>query len=131
MRLSWQIATVKAIKPELNKVFKPAFLGRLVIIPYYPLCEGAMRNIIALKLSRIQKRIRENHRIDLACSPALIDEIARRSTEVESGARNVDNILTNTLLPDMSRQLLTSIAEVQKLSSVRVSIGGYGSFQYA
>jgi type VI secretion system protein VasG len=122
---------VKAIKPELNKVFKPAFLGRLVIIPYYPVRDEALRKIILLKLGKIQKRIRENHRIDLICSDALIDEIGRRCTEVESGARNVDNILTNTLLPEMSRQLLTRIAEGQKLESIQVDVGPDGSFIYS
>ena len=122
---------VKAIKPELNKIFKPAFLGRLVIIPYYPIRDEALKKIILLKLEKIQKRIRENHKIDLICSDALIDEIGRRCTEVESGARNVDNILTNTLLPEISRLLLTRIAEGQKLESVRVHVGPDGSFVYS
>jgi type VI secretion system protein VasG len=122
---------VKAIKPELNKTFKPAFLGRLVIIPYYPLRDEALKNIIILKLAKIQKRIHENHKIQLVCDSALIDEIARRCTEVESGARNVDNILTNTLLPEISRQLLSRIAEGQKLESIRVDIGADGNFVYS
>jgi type VI secretion system protein VasG len=122
---------VKAIKPELNKVFKPAFLGRLVIIPYYPIRDEALRKIIVLKLGKIQKRIRENHRIDLICSDSLIEEIGKRCTEVESGARNVDNILTNTLLPEMSRQLLTRIAEGQKLESIQVTVGPDGNFVYS
>jgi type VI secretion system protein VasG len=122
---------VKAIKPELNKTFKPAFLGRLVIIPYYPLRDEALKNIIILKLAKIQKRIQENHKIQLVCDSALIDEIARRCTEVESGARNVDNILTNTLLPEISRQLLSRIAEGQKLESIRVDIGADGNFVYS
>ena len=122
---------VKAIKPELNKTFKPAFLGRLVIIPYYPLRDEALKNIIILKLGKIQKRIHENHKIQLVCDSALIDEIARRCTEVESGARNVDNILTNTLLPEISRQLLSRIAEGQKLESIRVDIGADGNFVYS
>jgi type VI secretion system protein VasG len=122
---------VKAIKPELNKIFKPAFLGRLVIIPYYPVRDEALKKIILLKLGKVQKRIRENHKIDLLCSDALIEEIARRCTEVESGARNVDNILTNTLLPEISRQLLTRIAEGQKLESIQVNVGPDGSFVYA
>jgi len=122
---------VKAIKPELNKIFKPAFLGRLVIIPYYPIRDEALRKIILLKLGKIQKRIRENHKIDLLCSDALIEEIGRRCTEVESGARNVDNILTNTLLPEISRQLLTRIAEGQKLESIQVTVGQDGNFMYS
>jgi type VI secretion system protein VasG len=122
---------VKAIKPELNKIFKAAFLGRLVIIPYYPVRDEALKKIITLKLGKIQKRIRENHRIDLVCDGALIDEIARRCTEVESGARNVDNILTNTLLPEISRQLLACIAEGKKLESIRVDVGADGNFAYS
>ncbi|MGA2269586.1 MAG: type VI secretion system ATPase TssH [Bryobacteraceae bacterium] len=122
---------VKAIKPELNKIFKPAFLGRLVVIPYYPVRDEALKKIITLKLGKIQKRIHENHKIQLVCDGALIDEIARRCTEVESGARNVDNILTNTLLPEISRQLLSRMAEGQKLESIRVDIGADGNFVYS
>jgi type VI secretion system protein VasG len=122
---------VKAIKPELNKIFKPAFLGRLVIIPYYPIRDEALRRIILLKLGKIQRRIRENHKIDLLCSEQLIEEIGKRCTEVESGARNVDNIITNTLLPEISRQLLTRIAEGQKLESINVTVGSDGNFVYA
>ena len=122
---------VKAIKPELNKIFKPAFLGRLVVIPYYPLRDEALKKIIILKLGKIQKRLYENHKIHLVCDGALIDEIGRRCTEVESGARNVDNILTNTLLPEISRQLLSRIAEGQKLESIRVDIGADGNFVYS
>jgi type VI secretion system protein VasG len=122
---------VKAIRPELNKIFKPAFLGRLVVIPYYPVRDEALKKIIILKLAKIQKRIHENHKINLVCDSALIDEIARRCTEVESGARNVDNILTNTLLPEISRQLLSRIAEGQKLESIRVDIGADGNFVYS
>jgi type VI secretion system protein VasG len=122
---------IKALKPELNKVFKPAFLGRLVIIPYYPIRDEAMKKIIVLKLGKIQRRIKENHKIDLNYDAALIDEVARRCTEVESGARNVDNILTNTLLPEVSKQILGKMAEGEKPSSINVSIGPDGSFVYA
>ena len=119
---------VKALKPELNKIFKPAFLGRLVIIPYYPLPDAAMRKIIQLKLAKIQRRLTETHRVTLSYDEKVLDEVARRCTEVESGARNVDNILTNTLLPEISRQLLARIAEGQKPESVRISIGDTGNF---
>jgi type VI secretion system protein VasG len=122
---------VKALKPELNKVFKPAFLGRLVIVPYYPIRDEALKQIIELKLGKIKRRILENHRIELGYDSVLVDEVARRCTEVESGARNVDNILTNTLLPDMSRQLLTGMAEGQKISAIRVGIGENGAFLYS
>jgi type VI secretion system protein VasG len=122
---------LKAIKPEMNKIFKPAFLGRMVVIPYFPIRDENLKRIIELKLAKIKRRMLENHKIQLQYEKDVIEEVAKRCTEVESGARNVDNILTNTLLPDISRQLLTSIAEGQKLSSVRVSIGANGAFQYA
>jgi type VI secretion system protein VasG len=122
---------VKAMKPELNKIFKPAFLGRMVIIPFYPIRDEALKRIIGLKLGKIQRRLYENHKINLICEDALTDEVARRCTEVESGARNVDNVLTNTLLPEISRQILGRIAEGQKLDSIRVGVGADGNFLYS
>jgi len=124
-------ALVQALKPDLNKIFKPAFLGRMVIVPYYPIRDESMKKIIVLKLGKIQRRIQENHKISLNYDDKLIDEVAKRCTEVESGARNVDNILTNTLLPDISRQILAGMAEGQKLKSIRVGIGADGGFEYS
>ena len=121
---------VKALKPELNKIFKPAFLGRMVLIPYMPIRDENLKQIIRLKLGKIQRRIQENHKIDLTYDAALIDEVAKRCTEVESGARNVDNILTNTLLPDISRQLLSSMAAGEAVSRINVSVGSDGAFIY-
>jgi type VI secretion system protein VasG len=121
---------LKAIKPELNKIFKPAFLGRMVIIPYYPVRDENLKKIVDLKLKKIQKRMLENHKIHLNYDGTVVKEVAGRCTEVESGARNVDNILTNTLMPDISRHLLTSIAEGRKISSVTVTIGEGGQFVY-
>jgi type VI secretion system protein VasG len=121
---------VKALKPELDKTFKPAFLGRMVIIPYFPIRDEALKKIIKLKLRKIQRRIEETHRISLTYDDALVEEVSRRCTEVESGARNVDNILTNTLLPDISKQLLGTIAEGLKPESIHVTIGEDGAFAY-
>jgi len=120
----------KALKPELDKVFKPAFLGRMVIIPYFPIRDEALKKIIKLKLAKIQRRINETHRIALTYDDALIEEVSRRCTEVESGARNVDNILTNTLLPDISKQLLGTLAEGNKPEAIHVTIGEDGAFAY-
>ncbi len=121
---------VKAMKPDLNKIFKPAFLGRMVVIPFYPIRDESLKQIVALKLSRIQRRIQENHKIQLTYDQSLIDTVASRCTEVESGARNVDNILTNTLLPDISRQLLGRMSEGQKIEAIRVSVAADGAFAY-
>ncbi len=122
---------VKALKPELDKIFKPAFLGRLVIIPYFPIRDEALKHdrqaqtrqdpaAAAWKLTRSR----------LTHDEALVDEVARRCTEVESGARNVDNILTNTMLPEISRQILGRMAERQKLAAIHVGVGEDGSFIY-
>jgi type VI secretion system protein VasG len=121
---------VNALKPELNKIFKPAFLGRLVIIPFFPIRDEALKQIIVLKLRKIQRRLLATHKVELTYDEALIDTIAGRCTEVESGARNVDNILTNSLLPDLARLLLSQIAQGEKTKTVHVSIGEGGAFSY-
>jgi type VI secretion system protein VasG len=121
---------VKALKPELDKVFKPAFLGRLMIVPYYPVRDEALKQIIRLKLGKIQRRLLETHKITLDYDDALLNEVASRCTEVESGARNVDNILSNTMLPDLSRQILSRIAEGTAASKVSISVED-GALTYA
>jgi type VI secretion system protein VasG len=126
-----QDGLVKALKPELDKIFKPAFLGRLVIIPYFPIRDASLKKIIVLKLAKIQRRLQETHRIAFTYDSALVDEVARRCTEVESGARNVDNILTNTMLPEISMQILAKIAEGLRPESVHVGVGGDGVFTYS
>ncbi len=122
---------VKALKPELNKIFKPALLGRTVIIPYFPIKDDAMKQIIRLKLGKVERRLKESHKVLLKYDDGVVDAIAQRCTEVESGARNVDNILTNTLLPEMSRLLLVSFAEGAKPDAIRVALGEGGAFTYA
>jgi type VI secretion system protein VasG len=121
---------VKALKPELNKIFKPAFLGRLVIIPYFPIRDEALKQIVRLKVAKIQRRLLETHKIALTHDEDLIEEVAKRCTEVESGARNVDNILTNTMLPEISRQILGRMAERQRFAPIHVSVGPDGAFVY-
>lgn len=121
---------VKTIKPEMDKIFKPAFLGRMVIIPYYPIRDEALKQIIRLKLGKIQRRLKENHAMTLQYGDDVLNAIAARCTEVESGARNVDNILTNTLLPDISNRILTLMASGEKQDSIVVSIAEDGTFAY-
>jgi type VI secretion system protein VasG len=124
-------ALVTAIKPELNKIFKPAFLGRMLIVPYLPIRDEALKQIIRLKVGKIQRRLQETHGITFEFDEPLLDEIAKRCTEVESGARNVDNILSNTLLPELSRQLLGRMAEEQVTERVVVGLTPDGNFQYS
>jgi type VI secretion system protein VasG len=124
------IGMLAALKPELNKIFKPAFLGRLMIIPYFPVRDEALKQIIRLKLGKIQKRLLETHKVALVYDDVLLNEIAGRCTEVESGARNVDNILSNTMLPELSRQILTQLAGGEKTDRVTISVKD-GALTYA
>ena len=125
-----QEGLVKALKPELNKTFKPAFLGRLVIIPYFPVRDEVLKQIVRLKLGKIQRRLLETHKVTLTHDETVVDEVAKRCTEVESGARNVDNILTNTLLPSISRHILSRMADRQKLDPIHVTLDAEGNFAY-
>ncbi len=121
---------VEAIKPELNKIFKPALLGRMVIVPYYPISDKVMREIIRLQLSRVGRRLDENHGARFSYDDAVVSEIANRCKEVESGARNVDHILTRSLLPEMSGEFLSRMAVGESVSRVHVSVGDGGKFRY-
>jgi type VI secretion system protein VasG len=121
---------VEALRPDLLKVFKPAFLGRLITVPYYPITDDVMRQIIELQLGKIRTRLQENNRAQFSYDDALVTAIAQRCTEVESGARNVDHILTRTLLPEISREFLARMAEGQAITKVHVSVDEEGGFRY-
>jgi len=119
----------KALREPLLKVFPAALLGRLVVIPYYPLSDEVMRQIIKLQLRRIEKRIAENHNIPFSYDDEVINVIANRCGEVESGARVVDAILTNTVLPKISQEFLTKMMQGDKIERVKVSVEN-GEFSY-
>ena len=121
---------VEAIRPELLKVFKPAFLGRLVVVPYYPVTDDVMREIIKLQLGRIGRRLKENHGAEFGYDESVITEVANRCREVESGARNVDHILMRTLLPEMSGEFLSRMAVNQSISRVWIQVDGRSRFKY-
>ena len=121
---------VEAIRPELIKVFKPALLGRMVVVPYYPITDEVMREIIKLQLGRVGRRLDENHGASFSYDPEVITEIANRCKEVESGARNVDHILTRTLLPEMSGEFLSRMASGEPVSRVHISVADGAQFRY-
>ncbi len=119
-------ALVELVRPELVKVFKPAFMGRLKVVPFYPITDEIMRLITKLKLNRIKKRMMANSKVTLEFGDEIVEAIAKRCTEVDSGARNVDHILTNTLLPEMSKEILTRMAKGDEIKKVKVAIVGAG-----
>lgn len=121
---------VEAVRPELVKAFKPALLGRMVTVPYYPISDEILRLIIKLQLKKIKERIFDNHGAQFSYDDSVIDTVASRCTDVDSGARNVYNILTGTLLPEMSGEVLSRMAAGQGIRNIHVSVGDGGKFAY-
>ena len=122
---------VELVRPELLRYFRPAFLGRLVVVPYYPLGDDEIHKIAKLKLAKIEQRFRENHRAELTYDESVISAIADRCTEVDSGARNIDHILTHTLLPEISAEVLERMAAGKEFHGVHVSLdSNSGAFSY-
>ena len=121
---------LEAIKPEMNKAFKPALLGRMVTVPFYPISDEILRLIIKLQLGKIKNRIADNHGAQFSYDDAVIETVAKRCTDVDSGARNVYNILTGTMLPDMSGEVLSRMAAGESIKKVHVGVGEGEKFVY-
>jgi type VI secretion system protein VasG len=120
----------KALREPLLKVFPPALLGRIVTIPYYPLSDTMVESIARLQLGRIEKRVREHHGVPFIYTDDVVALIRGRCTELESGGRMIDAILTNTVLPTISEQFLTRMMEGRAVNGIRVSVAD-GQFAYA
>jgi type VI secretion system protein VasG len=120
----------QVINPHLYKVFKPAFLGRLTVIPYYPLTDDALAEIIGLKLDKVTGRIRDNYDIPCAIDPEVIELILSRCHEVDSGARNADAIISHTLLPQLAGQLLAHDDSQSVLKNITVLVDKDDNFAY-
>jgi type VI secretion system protein VasG len=112
----------KALRPPLLKSFPPALLGRIVTIPYYPLSDAVLGRIIRLQLDRVVGRIRQNHGVELKYGDDVVKLVAARCTEPESGGRMIDAILTNTLLPRISRELLERISQQVPVKTVTLGV---------
>ena len=110
----------KGIREPLRKVFPAALLGRLIAVPYYPISDDMLKSITILQLKRIEHRLAENHKVKFSYDDSVLDLIKSRCTEVESGARMVDAILTHTLLPDISKEFLTCLAEGKEITKVHI-----------
>jgi type VI secretion system protein VasG len=120
----------QALGPELAKVFKPAFLGRVRLVPYLPLSDEVIRQIIELQLGRVRDRVFDSYRASFEHDPALVEVIARRCTETASGARNIEKILSGNLLPELSAEVLARLAEGRQIGRVHVGMDEAGSFRY-
>jgi type VI secretion system protein VasG len=118
------------LRPDLLKVFPPALLGRLIVLPYYPLSPAMLQGIVRLQLNRIVKRVKENHAIAFTYDQAVVDLIVSRCNEVASGGRMIDAILTNTMLPELSIELLNRQISGEEVEAIAVTTDGT-AFQYA
>ncbi len=119
-----------ALRPVLFKHFKPAFLGRMKVVPYYPISDEVLVSIIELKLGRIRDRVAANHKAEFVWDDKLVDAVLARCTEVDSGARNVDHILSGTLLPQVAEEVLARMAEGGEISRIRATALKSGEFKY-
>ena len=120
----------ETLRPQLYKTFKSAFLGRMKVVPYYPISDDVLVEIIELKLERIRRRIEANHKATFEWDESLVDAVLARCTEVDSGARNVDHILNGTLLPEVAQQVLERIADGIALERIAVRASEAGEFEY-
>ena len=120
----------EALVPELMKSFKPAFLGRVTLVPYFPLSPDIIRKIVGLQLNRIRRRVKESYGARFDWDEALVDTIAARCTETSSGARNVEKILSRTLLPELSGEVLSRLADGAAIEAITVGVDTDGLFQY-
>ncbi|OJA83831.1 type VI secretion system ATPase TssH [Burkholderia ubonensis] len=123
-------ALAEALRPQLYKTFKPAFLGRMKVVPYYPISDDVLAEIIELKLDRIRRRIDANHKAVFEWDESLVDAVLARCTEVDSGARNVDHILNGTLLPEIAGHVLGRIADGAAIARIAVRADDAGAFEY-
>ena len=123
-------AIAKALREPLLKIFPPALLGRLVVIPYFPLSPDMVAKITRLQLNRIKKRVEANQGVPFEYSDAVVDTIVSRCQELESGGRMIDAIVTNTMLPDISGEFLRRLIAGAEVKKVAIDVKD-GNFTYS
>jgi type VI secretion system protein VasG len=119
------------LKKDLLKAFKPALLGRMTVVPYYPLGDTVLKKIIQLKLNQIGDRLKQNYKAKFTYSPAVVETISARCKDVDTGARNADHIITGTVLTEISALVLTQIAEGHTVKGVTVGVDDKSKMTYA
>lgn len=117
-------------RPQLLNFFKPAFLGRTTIIPYYPLGDENLLKICKINMQRIEARIKSHYNATFSYHDDVMLHIVARSQEVDTGARNIENILSRTLLPEMATECLSRLSEAKEISNIEVSVSDDGQFKY-
>ena len=123
-------ALIERLRPALLRQFSPAFLGRLVLVPYYPLGDAQIHRIVELKLGRLAERFATNHHARFTWDAAVVERITARCTEVDSGARNVDDILTQSVLPEVSTLVLEHLSMAEPFHAIHMGLGTDGRFSF-
>ena len=118
----------EAIRPELQAHFKPALLARMTVVPFFPIQGDVLNAIVKIKLDKVGKRLKRNQSLNLVYSDDVINQIANRCTDIESGARNIDHIVNKTLLPLISTEILTNIGDETEYTDLKLGIGSKGEF---
>jgi type VI secretion system protein VasG len=113
---------VELLRPTLQKTFKPAFLGRLSIVPYYPISDEALRKIVALKLGRVKQRIERNHNCEVDFPETLIEYIASRCNDADSGARDAESLIARIVLAKISDALLAHMTRGKPLKKIALTV---------
>jgi type VI secretion system protein VasG len=116
--------------PELRRVFAPALLGRMTVVPYFPVTDEMRRRIVELKLGEIRERLRSSHGIEFQFAPPVVESIAELCRDSHSGAREIDHFLTGTLIPEISEKVLYASATHKPIAEIRVGLGASGEFRY-
>jgi type VI secretion system protein VasG len=119
-----------AIRPILSAHFKPALLARMTIVPFYPISPDVMKSIVQLKLNQLGTRLKTSQRMDFRYEEKVVEQIAARCTEVETGARNIDHILNGTLLPQIATAILQRLGEESMPHTLELGIDQEGQFVY-
>lgn len=120
-----------AIHPTLVEHFQPALLGRMRVVPYFPLDTDTMRGIAEMKLRDVGERLQEAHGVELTYEPSVVDTIAARCTQTDAGARNIDSIIHRTLLPETAEALLPRMAQEDLPSTLKLGLDADGAFTYS
>ena len=123
-------ALIERLRPALLRQFSPAFLGRLVLVPYYPLGDAQIHRIVELKLARLAERFAANHHARFTWDASVVERITARCTEVDSGARNVDDILTQSVLPEVSTLVLEHLSMAEPFHAIHMGLAADGRFSF-
>lgn len=119
----------EAIRPILSRHFKPALLARMTVVPFYALDPSCMADIVTLKLGKLAERMAENSRTPLTWTPDVVETIAARCVEVESGARNIDHIMRGTIMPLLSHELLARMGDADQPAALGLEVAADGGFE--